>query len=162
MIYLRYSFMGFWEPFLQLLVASVLGGVVGVERDIAGKRAGMRTHALVALGAALFVLISTLLTPDIVGTTPYDPIRIAASIVAGVGFIGAGVIIFREERSALRGVTTAAGLWVVAAIGVAVGFKLYAVAAAATVLALLIFRVLWYLEHAIEKRFANPPPGEEE
>lgn len=147
----------FIEPIAQLVLAVVLGALIGIERDIAGKRAGMRTHALVALGAAAFVISATLLNRDVVGTAIYDPVRIAASVVAGVGFIGAGVIVFREEISVLRGVTTAAGVWVAAAVGMAAGFGFYTVAIATAVLTLIVFRLLWYVEDAIERRYGQPP-----
>lgn len=143
------------EPFLQLIAAIILGALIGVERDIAGKRAGMRTHALVALGSALFVIISTQLSAAIVGASGFDPIRIAASIITGVGFIGAGIIIFHEERETLHGLTTAAGLWVAAAVGMAIGFTFYGIAGFTVVLTLFIFRIMWYIETAIERRYGT-------
>lgn len=133
------------EIFFQLGLAAFLGLLVGAERRLAHKFAGMRTHALVAMGSALFSLISFALTvPNI------DPTRIAAQVVTGIGFLGAGLIVFQESK--VRGLTTAAGIWSVAAVGMAVGFKLYAVAIFATLLTLLIFIILWPIEEKFFKR----------
>jgi putative Mg2+ transporter-C (MgtC) family protein len=103
---------------IRLVVALLLGIAIGVEREISGHTAGIRTHALVTMGAALFVSMSYLLSlEDTVST--FDPTRIASQVVVGIGFIGAGVIIFRNDM--LHGLTTAAGLWVAAGVGVAAG-----------------------------------------
>ncbi len=134
----------------QLLLAITLGFALGVERELAHKSAGVRTHTLVALGSALFSIISQVVTPA--GT---DPTRIASQIVVGIGFLGGGLIIFRDQK--LQGLTTAAGIWVAAAIGMAVGFKLYALAVAAAVLTLLVFIVLYPLE----SRFIDKIAGED-
>src|SRR3990172_2710074 len=101
---------------LQLLLAAALGGVVGLERELAGKPAGLRTNLLVAVGAALFTHVSLAL-PAAAGQG--DPARIAAQVVAGVGFLGAGTILY--ARGLVHGLTSAATLWVVAGLGVAVG-----------------------------------------
>ena len=114
------------ELLLQLVLAAFLGAIVGVERNLAGKTAGMRTYALVALGSTLFSLMSTAAFAEYVGISSLDPSRVAAQIVVGIGFIGAGMIIFSENR--LSGLTTAAGLWVTAAIGMAVAYKFYLIA----------------------------------
>lgn len=138
------------EIFGQLLLAVFLGIMIGVEREISNKYAGMRTHALVAMGSALFTIVSQELTG------PYiDPTRIAAQIVTGIGFIGAGLIVFHQSR--VHGLTTAAGVWVAAAIGMAVGFKLYAIAIFATILTILIFALLWPVEQQFLKRFSAYP-----
>ena len=112
-----------WEVALRLAVAAALTGAVGLERELRERAAGLRTHMLVGVGSALFTIISAYAWGDFVfdrtqGTT-FDPTRIAAQIVTGIGFLGAGVII--RQGLSIRGVTTAAGLWVAAAIGMAVG-----------------------------------------
>lgn len=135
------------ELFQQLLLAVALGGVIGIEREIAHKSAGLRTHAVVALGSALFTIVSQSLSG------PYiDPTRIAAQIVTGIGFLGAGLIVF--DKSKVKGLTTAAGVWTASAIGMAVGFRLYAVAIFAAVLTVLVFVILWPVENRFVKKFA--------
>jgi|SRR3989344_2980244 len=137
------------DYFTRLLVAFVFGSFLGIERVLAHKTAGMRTYALVSLGAALFVVMSVSVVKDFSGISNYDPLRVASQIVVGLGFLGAGVIIFRGER--LSGLTTAAGLWVSGAIGAAAGFGLYAIAGFTTLLVLFIFSALWFLEKEIKK-----------
>lgn len=151
-----------WEMFGQLALALLLGTAIGIERELAKKKAGMRTFGLVALGSCLFSLISTNALRYIGDTLiiNFDPTRIAAQIVVGMGFLGAGIIIF--DSSKLRGVTTAAGLWIAAAIGMAVGFKFYAVAVFTTVLVLLVFVLLWLVEESLIQRLAYRPPVPED
>ena len=115
----------------QLLLAVVLGILVGTEREMVHKPAGLRTHALVSLGACLFTIIS-------IDYFDVDPARIAAGIVTGIGFIGAGSII--AEKGHVHGVTTAASLWCVAAIGLAVGVGAYVLAVVSSA---LVFGILW-------------------
>ena len=117
-----------FEIFLGLILASVLGAIVGIEREITFKPAGLRTHMLVCLGSCLFTVIS-------VGFD-FDPARIASGIVAGIGFIGAGAI--WAEKDKIRGITTASSLWVTAAIGLAVGVGDYPLALIVTGLVFLI------------------------
>ncbi|MBQ7420814.1 MAG: MgtC/SapB family protein [Prevotella sp.] len=122
---------------LRIFIAAVLGGLIGLEREYRAKEAGFRTHFLVALGSALFMIVSAY-GFDGVLTQPemrLDVSRIAAQVVTGIGFIGAGTIIF--QKNAVRGLTTAAGVWVVAAIGLACGAGMYSLASAATVLVLV-------------------------
>lgn len=145
--------------FFQLALATLLGMGLGVERSIAGKTAGMRTYALVSLGSCLFTVTSILVSAAYMGVVDVDPLRIAAGIVTGIGFIGAGVIIFRENTP--RGLTTAAGLWVVSGIGVAVGFGLYGLAVFTTLLALLVFTLMWYLENRV-KHFSGSLNGHDD
>ncbi len=118
---------------LRLLVAAILGGILGYERERSGKTAGVRTHMLVALGAALFVLI-----PQQAGTSPADMSRILQGVVAGVGFLGAGSIVSGNIQTETRGLTTAAGIWVTAAIGIAVGLGRESTAVLSTLIALLV------------------------
>lgn len=137
------------EIFAQLVFAGVLGMALGAERRIlAEKSAGMRTYALVAIGATLFIAVSTLVTQEYIGLTNFDPLRVAANIVVGIGFLGGGIIIFREQR--LSGLTTAAGIWVAGGIGIAVGFKMYAVAVFTMILTLLVFTAMRSLEQELE------------
>ena len=133
-----------WEIMIRLTVAVILGLAVGAERSRVGKRAGMRTYALVSLGAALFIVIAGMVSFEYADTFIFDPLRVASQVVVGIGFLGAGVIFV--QRQVLTGLTTAAGLWVVAGVGAACGYGLYAIAAYVTFLTLTIFEVLWYVE----------------
>ena len=126
------------EMVLRLALASVLGGLIGAEREYRGKVAGTRTHLLVALGAALMMLVSRY---GFGGEG--DPSRVAAQIVSGIGFIGAGAIMV--DRHAVHGLTTAAGIWVAAGIGMATAAGLYALAAATTALSLACLEVFGIL-----------------
>lgn len=145
---------------VRLIASAVLGAVIGYERERSGKIAGLRTHTLVALGACLFTAISILLYanfPSINGVTGYD-YHIVANIIVGIGFIGAGAIMRKEEH--VSGTTTAASLWVVAAIGMASGFGFYKEAVATTVLAYAVLAGLWFLEQRMRRsphyRHAHP------
>ncbi|MBI4120710.1 MAG: MgtC/SapB family protein [Parcubacteria group bacterium] len=134
---------------LRLIAAAFLGLILGTERVLAHKQAGMRTYALISLGAALFIVVSETILKESVAGASADPLRVAAAIVTGIGFIGAGLIIFKEKT--IRGLTTAAGLWVTAGIGIASGFGLYAIAVLGTLLAFLIFTLVWFLEYGVKK-----------
>ncbi len=126
---------------VRIAVAAVLGGIIGLEREYRAKEAGFRTHFLVAMGSALFMVLSLYGFTDALayyGDNPnvrVDLARIAAQVVSGIGFIGAGTIIF--QRHVVHGLTTAAGLWVCSAIGMACGAGMYVLGAAGTVLVLL-------------------------
>ena len=122
---------------VRLLLAALLGGIVGYEREHKGKAAGLRTHMLVAMGAALFVLV-----PERDGMHIADMSRVIQGVVAGVGFLGAGAIIKRDSEEQVQGLTTAAGIWMTAAIGVACGLGREAVALLATLLAIVILVLL--------------------
>lgn len=124
------------EPFLRLLAAMAMGGLIGLERELRAKDAGLRTHFLVALGSALFTLVSQYGF----GVDLKDSSRVAAQVVSGIGFLGAGTIIF--QKNVVHGLTTAAGLWVTAAIGLSCGTGMFAVAGATTVLVLLGLEVV--------------------
>ena len=147
------------EIFGQLLLAVILGSLIGLERELARKKAGMRTFALVALGSCLFSIISKLAFKEFWGVPGFDPSRIASQIVVGIGFIGAGSIIFYQSN--VRGLTTAAGLWVSAAIGMAIGFKLYAIGIFAAMLTILVLVLLWVFEVKVVKKTAFLRNGEE-
>ena len=126
------------ELIVQLVVAGVLGGLIGAEREYRAKVAGTRTHLLVALGAALMMIVSRY---GFGGQG--DPSRVAAQIVSGIGFIGAGAIMV--HRQAVHGLTTAAGIWVAAGIGMAVASGLYVVSVAATILSLVGLEVVGWI-----------------
>jgi putative Mg2+ transporter-C (MgtC) family protein len=128
-----------WEILVRLAAAAALGGVIGIERELREREAGFRTHMLVSVGAALFTIVSAYAWTDFAfsqasGVT-FDPTRIAAQIVTGIGFIGAGAII--RQGLTVRGLTTAATLWMVAAIGMACGAGFYWPAVIATAIALV-------------------------
>lgn len=126
---------------VRLIVAGVFGMVIGIERELREQAAGLRTHMLVSIGACLFTLVSAYGFQAVPGTTDLDPSRVAAQVVTGIGFLGAGAIL--REGISVRGLTTAASLWVVAAVGMAVGLGLYwmsGVAVAITVLSLWALR----------------------
>ena len=127
------------EMVLRLLLATALGAIIGYQRERAGKSAGLRTHILICAGAALFTVASLYGFGAVA-----DPARVAAGIVAGIGFLGAGAIIRREE-GVVAGLTTAATIWAVAAIGLAAGAGLYLVSAVTTAIILIVL----YLPHPI-------------
>ncbi len=133
--------------YVHLFLAMALGMVLGIERFIAHKTAGMRTYTLVSMGSALFVIISQLVASQFDAQT-FDPLRIAAQIVAAAGFLGVGAIVHGAGNQ-VSGITTASGLWVAAGIGMACGFGLYSLAVIVTILALFTFIVLWFIEKQI-------------
>ena len=131
---------------LRLFVAAMLGGVIGLEREYRAKEAGFRTHFLVALGSGLFMILSQFGFDDVLGhyeQVSLDPSRIASQVVTGIGFIGAGTIIF--QKHVVRGLTTAAGLWVTSAIGMTAGAGMYVLSIATTVLVLLCLEALYFI-----------------
>lgn len=138
------------EIFVRLFVAVILGGLIGLERQLAKKTAGLRTFSLVSLGSALFTVISIILSDKFPSV---DISRIPSQIITGVGFIGAGIIIFHGVHP--KGITTAAGLWVSSAVGVASGFGFYSLAAFTTLLTILIFVVFWFFEEKFVKKIAE-------
>lgn len=142
---------------LRLLLAALLGGVLGLEREHSGKAAGVRTHMLVAMGAALFVLV-----PQLDGAGDDAMSRVVQGIVAGLGFLCAGTILKSGDLSHVKGLTTAAGIWLTAAIGITVGLGKEATAVLATILALVILFAVPGLVVNLEKRFgvADKPQPE--
>ena len=130
------------ELILRISIAAILGGIIGLERNYRAKEAGFRTHFLVALGSALFMVISQYGFTFEMTEGPkvsFDPSRIASQVVTGIGFIGAGTIIF--QKHVVKGLTTAAGLWVTSAIGLSCGAGMYAIATAATIFVLLCLEI---------------------
>lgn len=141
---------GFWGTLAPLLVAAILGGAVGFERERANRPAGLRTHTLVCVGSALVMMVSLDMYYFVVNQGQglnADPGRIAAQVVSGIGFLGAGTIM--REGANIRGLTTAASLWVVAAVGLAAGFGMYMQAVVATLVILLTLKALT----VVERRF---------
>ena len=134
---------------IKLVVAVAMGVMIGAERLLVHKEAGVKTHALVSLGAAMFVIISEILHVKYGAVTGFDPTRIASQIIVGIGFLGAGSIVLRGSH--LLGLTTAGGLWVTAAIGMAAGFGMYSLAMIATVLVLFIFIAMNIIEKPLRK-----------
>jgi putative Mg2+ transporter-C (MgtC) family protein len=141
------------DIYVHLLVAMSLGILLGLERFVAHKTAGMRTYTLISMGSALFVIISQIVVQNYEITT-FDPLRIAAQVVAAAGFLGVGAIVHHNNQ--VSGITTASGLWVAAGIGMAAGFGLYKIAAFVTLLSLFTFVVLWFIERQIRKLPIKP------
>ena len=136
-----------WDFILRIFIAGILGGIIGIEREYRSKEAGFRTHFLVGLGSALFMILSHSGFGAILaeGSTniSLDPSRIASQVVTGIGFIGTGIIIF--QKHVVRGLTTAAGLWVTAAIGMTCGSGMYLIAVSATVMVLACLEILYLI-----------------
>ncbi len=136
-----------------ITLAALLGAVLGLERSLAGKHAGMRTYALVSLGAALFSAVGVIASYKLAMFGGTNPLQLAGSVAIGIGFVLYGLMSMRSEHAEL---TTAAGIWLAAAIGVAAGIGLYSVAIVATVLGVIIFSVFARLEYAISLRYRAP------
>lgn len=136
------------EIFKRLAVALFFGSLLGIERLLAGKTAGMRTYALVSMGSAVFVLITIMAAKQFLMFNAFDPLRMASQIIVGIGFLGAGLIVFKDSK--IRGLTTAAGLWVASGIGISVGFGYYELAVMTTGLTLFVFTILGYFKEKIE------------
>lgn len=142
----------FWDFALRLFVAGAMGVLIGLEREYRAKEAGYRTHFLVALGSALMMIVSQYGFMEVLKTDliRLDPSRIAAQVVSGIGFIGAGTIILQKQI--VRGLTTAAGIWATSGIGLAVGAGMYAIGISATLLVLLGLETLSYFFKSIGLR----------
>lgn len=141
------------EFLMRIFCAALLGGLIGLEREYRAKEAGFRTHFMVALGSAVFMIVSAYgftdaLTNDL---QRWDLSRVAAQVVSGIGFIGAGTIIFRKSENMVSGLTTAAGLWVTAAIGLACGGGMYILAFGSTVMVLLGLEAFNFFLHKFDK-----------
>ncbi|MEG1345292.1 MAG: MgtC/SapB family protein, partial [Acidaminococcaceae bacterium] len=136
-----------WQMLMRLFLAALLGGIVGIERGSGDRPAGLRTHILVCTGSALIMLVSIYAFAGFEG--PRDPGRLAAQVVSGIGFLGAGTIL--HEGMTVRGLTTAASLWMVAAIGLAIGGGMIKIGIASTVIMLITLVTF----HGWEKRFGG-------
>lgn len=142
-----------FEIIMKLVAALFLGMSLGIERAIAGKTAGMRTHGLVTMGSTLFTIVAVIAAGGYASEAALrESIRFTSQVLPGIGFIGAGLIFFKGEK--VSGVTTAAGIWVAAGIGVAIGYGLYILAVIATIFSLIVFTGFWYIENRL-KMFAH-------
>ncbi len=137
----------------KLVLSMVLGAVIGYERKRKGQIAGVRTFSLIAMGATLAMILSIYVPQEYLGLKNGDPGRIAAQVVSGIGFLGAGAII--QMKGSVRGLTTAAGIWMVAALGLTVGVGMYVIATVATILILFILWVLERIEHRMSANFES-------
>ncbi len=137
------------QMIMRLLLTLVLSGLIGVERQVHRRDAGLRTHILVSLGSCLIMLTSLYVFDIYKDQVALDPVRIAAGVVTGIGFLGAGTII--REPDGVRGLTTAASLWVVAGIGLAVGVGFNKIAIYTTILVLIVLHFLRYIELPFSK-----------
>lgn len=138
-----------FEIVFKLFVALLLGMSLGIERAIAGKTAGMRTYGLVTMGSALFAIVGVLASGGYSSPAALsESTRFTASIISGIGFIGAGLIFFKDAK--VSGVTTAAGIWVAAGTGIAIGYGFYMLAVITTIFALFVFTVIWYIENKLK------------
>lgn len=135
---------------LRLATACILGGLIGYQREMHGKDAGFRTYTIVCLGSALIMLVSTQVYEIYKGAANIDPARIAAQVVSGIGFLGAGAVI--RDRAGVRGLTTAAGIWAAAGIGLACGLGQYKPAILTTVLLLLTLTTLSRIDRHLQNR----------
>ena len=145
----------YWEIFFRILVAAFLGAAIGLERERSHKSAGLRTNALVATGAALLTIISLSFGADNSRSGfASDPSRIISNIIVGIGFIGGGAIL--REGGRVTGITTAATLWVVAAIGIAVGMGFYREALFSVGVVYFILTTLWLIERKVSNKILYP------
>lgn len=136
----------FGDVLLTLVLAALLGGLIGLERELKGRWAGLRTHILVALGAAIFVLAAVPSTEK----SPGELTRVLQGIATGVGFIGAGTIIKLTDRVEVKGLTTASSIWAAAGVGTAAGMRLYFLAVCGTLLCLVVLQTLRHVERVLD------------
>ncbi len=148
-----------WHYFGRIALALLMGILLGSERQITGKTAGVKTHGLVSMGSALFIIISLIISSQFELTTVYDPLRVAAHVIVGVGFIAGGTIFIKD--ASVNGLTTAANLWVASAIGMGIGFGLYALSIGTCLLSLMVFIITAKIDrYMINKRAASPDTKE--
>lgn len=148
------------DPLLQLTVvgeivlAAVLAGLIGFERELAGKPAGLRTHMLVAISACLLVALGNFIVVsfDHPSITATDPVRIIQAIIVGVSFLGAGTILQREERGKVEGLTTSASIFAASAIGIGIALRLFLLSISTTILILIINHLLSILEQKLDTK----------
>ena len=134
------------EIIIRISIAVGLGALLGLERTLAGKNAGLRTYAMVSLGSALFIIIAEIVSSTIPNS---NSLLLGSAVITGIGFIGAGLVLFQHHK--VTGLTTAAGLWVSAGIGMASGYGLHQVAIVAFIAALLVFTFFWFIESILKK-----------
>jgi len=135
------------QVIIRLVLSVILAGFIGIERQMHRRTAGLRTHILVSLGSCLIMLTSLYIFAIYKNEVPLDPARIAAGVITGIGFLGAGAII--RDRSGVKGLTTAASLWLVAGIGLSVGCGFYSASIVTTLLALVVLLFLRNIEEAV-------------
>lgn len=141
---------------LRIVLAAIAGGVIGFEREIHGRAAGLRTHIIVSIGAALCAVIGCYLSAQMIAIgVNSDAQRIGAQVVSGLGFLCAGTILFKKSNSQITGLTTAAGIWSTAAIGLSIGYGLYEAAFVAVVIMLLSFTLLAKMEIRMNSKRQN-------
>lgn len=143
------------DSIIRLCVALILGGIVGYERQAQSKSAGLRTHILVCLGSCLCMIVSINIAMDnyfAFGLTNSDPERIAAQVITGIGFLGAGTILANQQEHIVKGLTTAASIWVVAAIGLVIGAGYLVTATAATALVFIVLTIFMRLDNLLRLR----------
>jgi|ERR1035437_2563075 putative Mg2+ transporter-C (MgtC) family protein len=138
---------------VRIAIAVGLGTVIGLERTLAGKWAGMRTYAMVTLGSSIFILISEIILSTLSNPSQANPLLVASAIISGIGFMCAGLVFVQSSK--VTGLTTAASLWVSAGIGIACGFGLFNLAVISTIATLLIFTLMWFIEHVLLKYSYN-------
>lgn len=139
-----------WAVLFRLILAAALSGIIGFEREFHGRAAGFRTHILLCIGSTLVMLTSMHIFDVYYGKVACDPARLAAGVVTGIGFLGAGAIM--RSRASVRGLTTAASLWAVAGIGLAVGSGLYFASVVTTILVMITLMLFSHLEHAMIRK----------
>jgi putative Mg2+ transporter-C (MgtC) family protein len=149
------------QVLIRLTLSLILGGLIGLERQLHRRAAGLRTHILVCIGSCLIMLTSIYISDIYKNISVVDPSRIAAGVITGIGFLGAGAIIREREKESVKGLTTAASLWVVAAIGLASGCGFYSAALFTTFLALVtLFFLGYYEKNILIKKIDNHEGGE--
>jgi len=148
--------------FKELILAALLGAFIGLEREWAQKEAGLRTFTLISLGSTLFMILARLSYSSMIGTSSLDPSRTLGQIIVGIGFLGAGTIIFQRREGRVKGLTTAAMMWVTAAIGAAVGLQLYWIAIFTTFLIVILSFSIIPFEHHLEKKIEKIKEGKKE
>ncbi len=140
-----------FQPFLQLLLAAFLGALLGLERRLRGKEAGLRTFALVALGSCFFTI--TALSAEIVSQASFSPGSVIQAVAIGIGFLGSGLIMRRKSQ--IGGLTTAAALWTTAALGIGVGMKLYSLSIFGTLLIFILLSVFGFIEDRLFRKSSS-------
>ena len=144
---------GNFDILVRLVIALVLGGLLGVERSMAHKTAGMRTYSLISMASAVLIIMSEIVIRKYTGTSGIDPLRMASAIIQSIGFVGAGLFfsshLHSQPQPHITGITTAVGLWVSTGVGIAVGYGLYGMALIVTFLTLFVFSIMWVLEEKV-------------
>lgn len=144
--------MDYIEILIKVFLIVILSGIIGLDRELRHKPAGAKTHILVGLGSTIFTLVSLYIYTLYKGTAPVDPGRIAAQVVTGIGFLGAGTII--QSGGSVIGLTTAASLWSVAGIGLAIGCGMYYLAIISTIIILLVFFITNKISNILERKLS--------